>query len=90
MHALHSGKSIRDYAEEVGTSATTVTYQRHAAEVFTYVNSEADMSYRTRQLVEIHAAPRWLWPALVEKMAADEAPVEVTRTIIFNSANLHS
>lgn len=82
MHALHSGKSIRDYAEEVGTSATTVTYQRHAADVFTHVNSAADMSERTRQLVEIHAAPRWLWSALVSAMIADSLTVEATRKLV--------
>lgn len=32
-----------------------------------------------RNLAEIHAAPRWLWAALVEKMIEDEWTVQVTR-----------
>jgi hypothetical protein len=31
------------------------------------------------QLVEIHAAPQWLWPALVEKMTSEAWTVATTR-----------
>jgi hypothetical protein len=34
--------------------------QPAAAEVFTRVNSAADLSERTKHLAEIHAAPAWL------------------------------
>ena len=42
MHALKSGLSVRDYAGNVGRSATSTAYERHAAEVFTYVNGRED------------------------------------------------
>jgi hypothetical protein len=38
LHALRSGKSVRDYAAETGGKPTWVAYQRQAAEVFTQVN----------------------------------------------------
>jgi hypothetical protein len=34
------------------------------------------------ELVAIHAAPRWLWPALVEKMVADGMTAEATRKAV--------
>ena len=34
---------------------------------------------RFSQLVEIHTAPRWLWPALVAAMLAKGWNVEATR-----------
>jgi hypothetical protein len=75
LHALRSGMSVRDYASASGGKPTWVAYQRQAAEVFTRVNSAADLSERTKHLVEIYAAPAWLWPALVAAMLPSTRPM---------------
>jgi hypothetical protein len=36
-------------------------------------NEDTDLSKHFRSLVEIHAAPRWLWRALVAAMVKGEA-----------------
>jgi hypothetical protein len=58
LHALRSGLSVRDYAKRSGISATSIAYQRQAAEVFTYVNSPVGVHDKHRHLAGIHAAPR--------------------------------
>lgn len=69
LHAMHAGMSVRDYAALVGQKPTWTEYQRQAAEVFTQVNGNAaDLTDKTKHLVEIHAARPWLWPALVAAM----------------------
>lgn len=42
--------------------------ERRAVEVSTRADGATDLSDRPRQLAEIHAAPAWLWPALVRKL----------------------
>jgi hypothetical protein len=57
----------------VGQKPTWTEYQRQAAEVFTQVNGNAaDLTDKTKHLVEIHAARPWLWPALVAAMLPSE------------------
>jgi len=82
IHALNSKMGVREYAASIGTSPTSVTFQRHAAEVFTHVNNDGDFTEKTRQLHEIHAAPSWLWPALVQRMTQDGMTVDATRKMV--------
>jgi hypothetical protein len=80
MHALHSGMEVKAYAESIGRARTSVSSEVLAARVADAVTHVGhDLSSHFKALVEIHAAPRWLWPALVEKMVADSMTVEATR-----------
>lgn len=67
LHALRSGFSVRDYADRIGRSKSSVQFERQAAEVADAVSTRVDSAH-ARHLAEIHAAPSWLWPALVEKL----------------------
>ena len=83
MHALHSGMDVKAYAESVGRARTTISSEVRGAAVADLVTDIGhDLSKHFSQLVEIHAAPRWLWSALVGKMVADEMTVEATRTMV--------
>jgi hypothetical protein len=80
MHALHSGITERAYADEIGRSKSSVHEEMAAAKVADVCpDIRATLSKHWQCLVAIHAAPRWLWPALVEKMVADGMTVEATR-----------
>lgn len=86
MHALHAIEKeiqpdVKAYAASVGREKERVTVQREvmAARVAAVFNSEHDLSKQFMGLVEIHAAPRWLWPALVEKMVAARYAIELER-----------
>ena len=75
MHALKSGMDVKAYAERVGRARTTVQDEVKAARVasaVTHVRHELPH----RLLAAIHAAPSWLWPALVAAAAADDWTVE--------------
>lgn len=81
-HALHSRMEIKAYAESVGREKQwrNVYNEVYAAEVMQAVAHVCnDLSEHFRTLVEIHAAPSWLWPALVEAMLKDEWTVNTTR-----------
>jgi len=57
---------VKAYAKSVGRARTTVQDEVKAARVAEAVTgSRHDAPFS--QLVEIHAAPEWLWPALVEQ-----------------------
>jgi len=79
LHALKSGLSVRDYAERTGISKSAVSQRQTAAEVSTYVDKPKGIADYWRHLCEIHAAPKWLWPALVAKLQAESWTVETTR-----------
>jgi hypothetical protein len=64
LHALHSGLSVRDYAQRVGLAHPSIVVRRHAGEVVTRVIIGITPD-RWRHLAEIHASLQWLWPALV-------------------------
>jgi ParB/RepB/Spo0J family partition protein len=81
LHALRSVEKPEDldvkaYAERAGRAKERRTVQSEimAARV---AEAAADIGHalsdRFSQLVEIHAAPEWLWPALVEAMLPSEA-----------------
>jgi hypothetical protein len=81
MHALHSGMDVRGYSESVGRAKSSVQNELSAARVAEACpNIGTSLSEHFASLSVIHAAPRWLWPALVEKMVADGMTVEATRS----------
>jgi hypothetical protein len=83
MHALHSGIDVRGYSESVGRSKSRVQSEISAARVAEACpDIGTDPSSHFSQLVEIHAASRWLWPALVETMVAEGMTVEGTRKAV--------
>lgn len=83
MHALHSGMTERAYADQVGRSKSTVHEEMAAAKVADACpDIRAELSRHWQCLVAIHAAPGWLWSALVSKMVADGLTVEATRKMV--------
>lgn len=79
LHAFGSTAGIREYANQAGVSAATVTLQRHAAEVFTRANKPAGAADKYKHLAEIHAAPPWCWQALVAGLVDGGWTIEQTR-----------
>ena len=77
-HALRSGLDTKAYAESVGRARQTVDNEIRAARV---AQAVPDIGHATpfSQLIEIHAALKWLWAALVEAMIEHEWTVEQTR-----------
>ncbi len=65
MHLSHDSVSIRIKAARVADSLST--------------DVESDLPKRWRALSEIHAAPKWLWPALVSRLVAKGWTVEIAR-----------
>jgi hypothetical protein len=49
-----------------------------------------ELSAHFAKLVEIHAAPRWLWPTLVEAMLAQHWTVEKTRAAVARVKDLQT
>lgn len=81
MHALKSGMDVKAYAEKVGRARTTVQDEVKAARVAASVTDiRHDVSHNI--LAAIHAAPSYLWPALVEAAAADDWTVERVRKAV--------
>jgi hypothetical protein len=69
LHALHSSMDVKAYAGSVGRARTTVQDEVKAARVASSVTDiRHDLWQHFAKLVEIHAAPAWLWPALVAAM----------------------
>jgi protein gp37/ParB-like chromosome segregation protein Spo0J len=85
MHALHSvpeGKTldVKAYAGKVGRNARTVADEVWAAKVAVVVDvHNGNLADHFSQLVAIHAAPEWLWPALAAKLIEENWTVDVTR-----------
>ncbi|HVC52771.1 MAG TPA: hypothetical protein VND87_12175 [Stellaceae bacterium] len=76
MHAL-GAPDIRAYAKAVGREKEEQTVRREirAAEVAKAVDHMVNaLSENVRHLAEIHAAPSWLWGALVAAMLGRSAP----------------
>ena len=68
-HAAQSGMDLKAYAEASGKARTTLSDKVKAYRVLavTHVGHE-DARDNWRNLAEIHAAPNWLWKALVAEM----------------------
>jgi hypothetical protein len=70
LHALRSGLEPKAYSEAVGKPRTSIQTKVSAARVAseTHVSLTDDVMDRWRHLAEIHAAPPWIWHALVDAM----------------------
>jgi hypothetical protein len=80
IHALRSGKGVREYAREVERAPSLVVRDRQAAEVFTNVNGDhTRLASKTMQLAELHVASSWLWPTLVGRMTQRNWTVDQAR-----------
>lgn len=81
LHALKSQMSQRDYAAKVGKGMGAIQPRVQAAAVMTACNhvNTADLSPYWRSLSEIHAAPKWLWKAMVDALVTGSWTVEQTR-----------
>ena len=89
LHALHSGKDVRSYAAGAGRVDRTVYNEVLAARVADAVADIGDDPSRLfSRLVEVHAAPSWLWPALVQKLVTDDMTVEAARRLVANLKDL--
>ena len=58
------------YAASVGRPEQSVYRELHAAKVAAVIDIDNGLTKHFSQLVEIHTAPAWLWPALVAAMLA--------------------
>ena len=82
---------VREYARSAGyKSAGHITNLMQAAEVFSQANAAADLKDHAKHLAEIHAAPRWLWPALVEKLLAEDLTVNDTKRLVAEYKTMES
>jgi hypothetical protein len=82
MHALKAkaqGIDVKVYAEKVGRKQQTVLEETWAARVSLSVNKNVLVGDHFHTLKVIHAAPYWLWPALVQTMVEKGWTVEQTR-----------
>lgn len=80
MHALHSGMAGKTYAGSIGRPQPSIAREISAARVAESVTDVGyDIADKFSQLVEIHAAPEWLWSALVSALIAEDWTVEATR-----------
>jgi hypothetical protein len=84
MHALKAKTEqsieIKTYAAKVGRKQQTVLEETWAARVALSVNKNVLVGDHFHTLKVIHAAPSWLWPALVEAMVSGSWTVKQTRT----------
>lgn len=81
-HAAESGKSGSEYAKQVGQSQPAVALKIMASRVWsaiTCVITPQQAKDSWRNLAEIHAAPQWLWTALVQQMIESSWTVQTTR-----------
>ena len=80
-HAAESGMDLKAYAEMVGKKRTTLQDKMYAYEVMRSVPDvrHKDLCDNWSQLTVIHAAPSWLWYALVQQMIEDSWTVAATR-----------
>lgn len=85
LHALGSGLSQRAYAKKVGKKPGTMQDRVEAAKVAKVCRDIPTVSLAPywSALSEIHAAPEWLWQAVVGKMLDDKGwTVEAARKAI--------
>ena len=79
-HAAESGMDLKAYAEASGKVRGTLKDKVLSWRVFCAVG---DVPHEVRKswtnLSEIHAAPNWLWSALVKQMVESGWTVQVTR-----------
>ena len=67
-HAAQSGMDLKAYAEASGKKYTTLYDKMKAYRVLSVTHMRNEANDQWRNLAEIHAAPHWLWKALVAEM----------------------
>ena len=68
-HAAQSGMDLKAYAEASGKGYRNLVYKKDAYQVMAVAHvCNTDIRDNWRNLAEIHAAPNWLWKALVAEM----------------------
>lgn len=83
MHALGSGLDIKAYAESAGRRRQRVSNEVLAARVADAVtNVGHELTNQFVALTVVHAAPRWLWLALVGRLLARLADFGETRPCV--------
>ena len=82
-HAAESGLDLKAYAEQAGKKYTTLYDKVKAFRVLavTDIRNE-DARDNWSSLAQIHAAPEWLWAALVQ-------PTEKNRNLFYDSCRLN-
>lgn len=85
-HAAQSGMDLKAYAEQAGKARSTLGFKVCAYRVLASVlhMKHADAQDNWRNLAEIHAAPNWLWKALVAEMLEQSWTVAITRKRVAN------
>ena len=79
-HAAESGMDLKAYAAAAGNERSTLARKVMAWRVLTVCHVAHDLITDSRRnLAELHAAPQWLWQALVEKMTSEAWTVATTR-----------
>lgn len=79
-HAAESGMDLKAYAEASGKVRKTLSDKVMAWRVWSVADIRHDgLRDSWSQLSVIHAAPNWLWTALVKAMVANNWTVQVTR-----------
>lgn len=79
-HAAQSGMDMKAYAEAAGKKYTTLYDKVKAYRVLTVTDiRNEDAQANWSQLSQIHAAPKWLWRAMVGAMLQNSWTVAVTR-----------
>ena len=67
-HAAESGMDLKAYAERAGKDRSTLARKVMAWRVLAVCHvAHTEVSECWRNLAEIHAAPEWLWSALVQQ-----------------------
>lgn len=88
-HAAESGMDLKAYAEAAGKSRTTLTDKVKSYRVLSVTHvRHADIRDSWRNLAEIHAAPQWLWAAMVARMLEGQWTVATTRQTVGNYKGL--
>lgn len=79
-HAAESGMDLKAYAEASGKERKNLQNKLHAWRVLSVSHmGHAEVADSWRNLAEIHAAPNWLWSALVKQMIESSWTVQLTR-----------
>jgi len=79
-HAAESGMDLKGYAEKAGKNEKTLHTKLRAWRVLANLHVEINQARDSwRNLAEIHAAPEWLWSALVKQMIESSWTVQLTR-----------
>ena len=76
---------LKAYAGAAGKVRTTLADKVKAYRVFSVTDiRHEDAEDNWSSLTQIHAAPQWLWPALVAKMLEGQWTVATTRQMVGN------